>query len=621
MSKSPQSIKITDLSKYTEKEGDEDPNFWNDLSIPSIGFQPHNVAHQPNALSSAAKEASADFSHLPSSLSSIPCGRNQDAFIGNVTKFLSTYRGPGSVTRLTGNKRSVSSETSDWDEDIQVPSSGFPSRPRTFSELDDLDSLLSGEQDPILARIHPEPILKPQIGGGGKTRRLSSPPDATLEINFDEELAHSLTSHSVQPSTAPKENLSPYTRESSTETWDDIVVPTDVTALKVVQRKPYQPTRNAEESWLEDIEIPNDDIFTAKVAQKRFQTRKHARTSRHLQRNPIKFEVNLSRMRESYNYPPRPHGAKDPPKASDGAFHYRQKLGSKSLVSFFTTPASNIKTTISDPATPEHRPLYLPKLRHYGDGTELDGFDNLPVPITPKSRHTSKKMLRIDPRARAEAPAERYSQLLDQFSEIEVERDGLSNMAKVKPHLIQNLNSLRVERVVGDMKFNPQTQTWEGNEQALKDFDAVSPPRPALITNLNGNKRPRRVGNMIFDPEQMRWFSVAAEADPFADIPDLTTRDPPITRKRAGAGTSSFVHLPFHPRPFRLLISLDWFNNDPLAPGDSFFLSAKAIDTLYAAERQHRHFMSAWCEATPAVGGRGIGYAHLFDIRDFPANF
>lgn len=42
---------------------------------------------------------------------------------------------------------------------------------------------------------------------------------------------------------------------------------------------------------------------------------------------------------------------------------------------------------------------------------------------------------------------------------------------------------------------------------------------------------------MIFDPEQMRWYSISAEDDPFADIPDLTTSDPPVARKGAGAGT------------------------------------------------------------------------------------
>ncbi|KAJ9050059.1 hypothetical protein DSO57_1018060 [Entomophthora muscae] len=536
---------------------------------------------------------------------------SQGAFLGNVNKFLATYKGPGSVTRLTGAKRSVSSEQSDWDEDIQVPLSGFPSRPRTFSELDDLESFLSGEQDPVPSRASTTSNLSrfsslksvqeensPEndfhLPAGELELQLSPPPDdPTLEINFDEELDQGMTSDSVR-STISKGNISPYTRESSTEAWDDIIIPSDVSKLKVASRKPYRPTGTSEENWCEDIEIPSDDVFSSKVAAKRFQTRKHARnSSRHLQRNTIKFEVNLSRMRESYCYAPRTYGTKDlRHKASEGSFHYRQELASRSLVSFFPTPGPDVKMTTSDPATPEYKPFYRPKLRLYGDGTELDNFDNLPVPISPKSRHKSNKMQRINPPSKSEAPAERYSQLLSQFSEIEVEKQGFASSSKAKPHLIQNLNSLKVERVVGDMKFNPQTLNWEGNDHALKDFDAVSPPRPALITNLNSNKRPRRVGDMIFDPEQMRWFAVGAEEDPFANIPDLTTSDPPVVRNRPG-----------------------------VAPGDSFYLSAKTIDALYAAERQHRQFMSAWSEASQSMDGRGIGHEHLFDIRDFPANF
>ena len=40
--------------------------------------------------------------------------------------------------------------------------------------------------------------------------------------------------------------------------------------------------------------------------------------------------------------------------------------------------------------------------------------------------------------------------------------------------------------VVGDMFFNPKTLCWAGNEQILRDFDAVvaSSSRPALITTF-----------------------------------------------------------------------------------------------------------------------------------------
>ncbi|KAI0067782.1 hypothetical protein BV25DRAFT_1819209, partial [Artomyces pyxidatus] len=85
------------------------------------------------------------------------------------------------------------------------------------------------------------------------------------------------------------------------------------------------------------------------------------------------------------------------------------------------------------------------------------------------------------------------------------------------------------------MKWNPHKLRWEGNDQALRDFDAaMAPTRPALITHLTGSSvgspvgsfasGARRVGNMIFDPGRMCWISALApeedEPDVFADLAD-----------------------------------------------------------------------------------------------------
>lgn len=89
--------------------------------------------------------------------------------------------------------------------------------------------------------------------------------------------------------------------------------------------------------------------------------------------------------------------------------------------------------------------------------------------------------------------------------------------------------------VVGEMKWNPQTLRWEGNDQALRDFDAtVTSTRPALITHLTGSSMgspvnsfaagARKVGNMIFDPSRMCWISTLPpeeeEPDVFANMAD-----------------------------------------------------------------------------------------------------
>lgn len=85
------------------------------------------------------------------------------------------------------------------------------------------------------------------------------------------------------------------------------------------------------------------------------------------------------------------------------------------------------------------------------------------------------------------------------------------------------------------MKWNPQTLRWEGNEQALRDFDAAvgTSTRPALITHLTCSSigspvgsfasGARIVGNMVFDPTRMCWISTLPEHDEpdvFADLAD-----------------------------------------------------------------------------------------------------
>lgn len=95
--------------------------------------------------------------------------------------------------------------------------------------------------------------------------------------------------------------------------------------------------------------------------------------------------------------------------------------------------------------------------------------------------------------------------------------------------------------VVGEMKWNPQTLRWEGNDQALRDFDAAvgTSTRPALITHLTGSSigspvgsfasGARVVGNMIFDPSRMCWISTLPpeedEPDVFADLADDEDED------------------------------------------------------------------------------------------------
>lgn len=112
----------------------------------------------------------------------------------------------------------------------------------------------------------------------------------------------------------------------------------------------------------------------------------------------------------------------------------------------------------------------------------------------------------------------------------------LPKVSRTTPPSQRPLDSQTLNAVVGEMKWNPQTLRWEGNDQALRDFDVAvgTSLRPALITHLTGSSigspcgsfaaGARKVGNMIFDPQRMCWISLLPpeedEPDVFADLAD-----------------------------------------------------------------------------------------------------
>ncbi|TFK87989.1 hypothetical protein K466DRAFT_489823 [Polyporus arcularius HHB13444] len=241
--------------------------------------------------------------------------------------------------------------------------------------------------------------------------------------------------------------------------------------------------------------------------------------------------------------------------------------------------------------------------RTYGDGTELDAFDDLPTDrekegkfrVQPKGygnripgasypkpsdasatgtvrrkakrdfsgsgpesskapgpSKTLKRTGRIDFPSSKPVESPKLSPSKD--AEHSAKRKKVASPAQTrrKPTLIRNLGGagvakgMRLRRmfrgacslrgcaaVVGEMKWNPTTLRWEGNDQALRDFDAAS-TRPALITNLTGSSigspvgsfasGTRVVGNMILDPNRMCWVSTLhpdeEEPDVFADLAD-----------------------------------------------------------------------------------------------------
>ncbi|KAF9036081.1 hypothetical protein BDZ89DRAFT_472806 [Hymenopellis radicata] len=235
---------------------------------------------------------------------------------------------------------------------------------------------------------------------------------------------------------------------------------------------------------------------------------------------------------------------------------------------------------------PAPRVLRRPKRqRAYGDGTELDGIDDLPTDrdqesrfrVQPKgygnripggsfsSKPGDKNTIRrkSSRRERSESSSIKRSSKFDvaylKFSANTSPPRKKKNLgspvqSRKKPVLIRNLGGVGSPKgtwrydimlvigsslsrtVVGDMKWNPYTLRWEGNDQALRDFDAVvTSTRPALITHLTGSSigspvgpsfatGARRVGNMIFDPARLCWISTLPpdedEPDVFANLAD-----------------------------------------------------------------------------------------------------
>lgn len=230
-------------------------------------------------------------------------------------------------------------------------------------------------------------------------------------------------------------------------------------------------------------------------------------------------------------------------------------------------PSSRASTSsVSAPA----KSIRRTKRRVFGDGTELDGFEDLPTDRDKEAQfrkqpkgnqnkipsgsvnqakneiETGKNTIRrkrelsehsLQPSASSLSLRHKYSRLegLSKNENPQKRRPSSSSTTATrrKPTLIRHLGGAGAPKIVGEMRWNPQTLRWEGNDQALRDFDSAS-TRPALITHLTGSSMgsphgsfgssARVVGNMVFDPVRMCWMSTLApedeEPDVFADLAD-----------------------------------------------------------------------------------------------------
>ncbi|KAK9319099.1 hypothetical protein V1517DRAFT_67297 [Lipomyces orientalis] len=180
------------------------------------------------------------------------------------------------------------------------------------------------------------------------------------------------------------------------------------------------------------------------------------------------------------------------------------------------------------------------KRRLFGDGSELDAFEDLPISTVKERMFLTRpgKGLGITTgNDKSYAVGENQTpSLMALRPELMREKPGRSRRkAQQRPHLIKPLGSIATApRSEKGMRYNPTTYKWEGNDRVTADFDniALTPPRPALISNITSNKGVQVVGGMIFDPVRMCWFKVVGpggaddgddeeEDDPFAGFDDL----------------------------------------------------------------------------------------------------
>lgn len=187
--------------------------------------------------------------------------------------------------------------------------------------------------------------------------------------------------------------------------------------------------------------------------------------------------------------------------------------------------------------TREARPKYSKgkKIgRFFGNGSELDGMDELP--INPKK----ERMYTITPRSKiltgrtAAVPLDVYREKASEKA-IRHHRTGHSSTTSTSkrrkridkgPGLIRQLGqaaATTLDGVNGEMHFNPTKLIWEGNDLDLKKFDSINPKTPGLIAFIS-NKGVQVVGDMVFDSERLRWVNVSEDQesnDPFEGLEDL----------------------------------------------------------------------------------------------------
>ncbi|CAG8584769.1 13249_t:CDS:2 [Acaulospora morrowiae] len=326
---------------------------------------------------------------------------------------------------------------------------------------------------------------------------------------------------------------------------------------------------------------------------------------------------------------------------------------SKAVIGFFNNSCGNLPLTYMQNQS-----------KIYGDGTELDGFDDLPVclekerdfrvyPVPPVSGVVNNSKNGSDVK---ESVFRNLSNLNDRKNSVSSTCSKSSTKSsseagkcsstkkgykRKKPQLIRNLNAENNVKVVGEMVYDPILQRWDGNESALKDFE-LSQARPGLITNMGpstNTKSLQVVGDMVFDPKKMCWFhkdEASSEEECLAlfdfesdcdedNIPikyhtiDGSTMDGNDHDKELSLPLQAFSddeNIVKGKKGQRNFSSSDEdkdteLNGNEFQVGSEFEMSKGFLKSLVASERQHRKEMNHWY---PAI--RSISNEQRFGLKD-----
>ncbi|PKS09709.1 hypothetical protein jhhlp_004330 [Lomentospora prolificans] len=195
--------------------------------------------------------------------------------------------------------------------------------------------------------------------------------------------------------------------------------------------------------------------------------------------------------------------------------------------------------------------------RTFGNGSELDGFDDLPVSRDAEARYVkqpvakeSKTLLRnkiyqnvLPDRSTTSSPVSPYSPMRSDYTPSFARDTAASRIAR---------ETSLAQRVPSSGPLAPLTTQRVAQLSARSNLNPMAPPspqirskkkrsqqlKPHLIANLNPAKESKTVNGMVYNPNTFRWEgndNVLSAFDPPASSPSTTSLPPYMLREKENA--------------------------------------------------------------------------------------